>query len=177
MKLSASGGVSTGLCANQMSGILRRRQLEFDPVLSSFDLHNSFCEALVSDNDLERSAHQVRIVELHTRSFVPIIPEYFEPCHLQFVVELLSDLGGRVRLGAGEKMHMEWRDWERPDNTLRVVVLFDCRSGSAADTDAVASHDRQALFAVKVQERGLHSFTVFGAEHEDMSVFDAFGRL
>jgi hypothetical protein len=64
-----------------MSGNLRRRQLELDPVLSSFDLYDSFCEALVSDNDLERSSHQVRIVELHTRSFVPIIPEYFEPCH------------------------------------------------------------------------------------------------
>ena len=71
-----------------MSGDLSRRQLEFYPVLPSFDLYDSFGEALVSDDDLEGSSHQVRIVELHTRSFVPIIPEYFEPCRLQFVVEL-----------------------------------------------------------------------------------------
>ena len=77
-----------------MSGDLRRRQLEFDPVLPSFDLHHSFGEALVSDYDLERSSHQVRIVELHARSFVPIIPEYLEPCGLQFVVELRGDMGG-----------------------------------------------------------------------------------
>ena len=76
-----------------MSGDLSRRQLEFDPVLPSFDLHDSFGEALVSDNDLERGSHQVRIVELHTRSFVPIIPEYLEPCCLQFVIELSGDLG------------------------------------------------------------------------------------
>ena len=77
-----------------MSGDLRRRQLEFHPVLSSFDLHNSFGKALVSDNDLEWGSQQVRIVELHTSSFVPIIPEYFEPCRLQFLIELRGDLGG-----------------------------------------------------------------------------------
>ena len=76
-----------------MSGHLSRRQLEFDAVFPGFDLHDSFGEAFVSDNDLKRGSHQVRIVELHARSFVSIIPEYFEPCCLQFVVELRGDLG------------------------------------------------------------------------------------
>src|SRR5262245_38191857 len=134
-----------------MSGNLCRRQLKFNPVLSSFDLNDSFCEAFVSDNDLERSSHQVRIVELHARSFVPIIPEYFEPCRLQFVVELRSDLSGLGRLGEREKMYVERRDGEGPDNALRIVVLFDRRCSGAADTDAVAAHNGQALFAVKVQ--------------------------
>jgi hypothetical protein len=124
-----------------MSGDLRRRQLEFYPVLSSFDLDHSFCEALVSDNDLEWSSHQVRIVELHTRSFVPIIPEYFEPCRLQLVVELRGDLGDLCRLGEWEEMRMKRRDWEGPDNPLRVVVLFNRLSGGATDSYAVASHD------------------------------------
>jgi hypothetical protein len=77
-----------------MRGDLRRRQLEFYPVLSGFDLHNSFSESLVSDNYLVWSSQQVRIVELHTGSFVPIIPEYFEPCRLQFFIELCGNLGG-----------------------------------------------------------------------------------
>ena len=72
---------------------------------------------------------------------------------------------------------MERRDREGPDNAFIVVVLFDRRSGSASDADAVASHDGEALFAVKIQEGGLHGFTVFGAEHKDMSDFDAFRRL
>lgn len=76
-----------------MSGDLSRRQLELDPVLPSFDLYDSFGEAPVSDDDLERGSHQVRIVELHARPFVPIIPEYFHPCCLQFAVELSGDLG------------------------------------------------------------------------------------
>jgi hypothetical protein len=65
-----------------MSSDLRRRQLEFDPVLPSFDLHHSFGEALVSDNYLVWGSQQIRIVELHTSPFVPIIPEYFKPCRL-----------------------------------------------------------------------------------------------
>ena len=84
---------STRLCASQMSGDLSRRQLELDPVLPSFDLYDSFGEAPVSDDELKRGSHQVRIVELHACSFVPIIPEYLEPCGLQFAVELRSDLG------------------------------------------------------------------------------------
>ena len=76
-----------------MSGDLSRRQLELDPVLPSFDLYDSFGEAPVSDGELKRGSHQVRIVELHARSFVPIIPEYLEPCCLQFAVELCRDLG------------------------------------------------------------------------------------
>ena len=72
---------------------------------------------------------------------------------------------------------MERRDGEGPDNALLIMVLFDRRSCSAADADAVASHDGQAFFAVGIQERGIHGFTVFGAEHEDMSDFNAFGGL
>ena len=77
-----------------MRGDLCRRELEFYPILSSFDFHHSFCKALVSDHNLEWSPHQIRIVEFHTCSFVPIVPEYFEPCRLQFVVELCGDVGG-----------------------------------------------------------------------------------
>ena len=61
-----------------------------------------------------------------------------------------------------------------------IVLLIDKNlldRMSTTDADAIASHDGQALFAMKVQERGPHGFTVFGAEHEDMSDFDAFGRL
>ena len=68
---------------------------------------------------------------------------------------------------------MERRNREGPDNPFGIVVLFDCRRRSASDTDAVASHDGEALFAVKIQEGGLHSFAVLGAEHKDMSDFDA----
>ena len=95
MKLLAGGMFSIRLCASQMSGDLSRRQLELGPVLPSFDLYDSFGEAPVSDDDLERGSHQVRIVELYARSFVPIIPEYFQPCCLQFVIELRGDLGGQ----------------------------------------------------------------------------------
>ena len=76
-----------------MSGHLSRRQLEFDSILPSFDLDDSFGKALVSDDDLERGSHQVCIVELYARSFVPIVPEYFEPCCLQVIVKLGCDLG------------------------------------------------------------------------------------
>ena len=77
-----------------MSGDLSRRQLELDSVFPSFDLYDSFGKAPVSDDELKRGSHQVRIVELHARSFVSIIPEYFEPCCPQFVVELRGDFGG-----------------------------------------------------------------------------------
>lgn len=77
-----------------MSGNLSGRHLEFDSVLPSLNLYDSFGEALVSNDDLERGSHQVRIVELHARSFVSIIPEYLEPCGLQFVVELRGDMSG-----------------------------------------------------------------------------------
>ena len=69
--------VLTCLCTSQMSGNLSGRHLEFHSVLPSLDLHNSFGEALVADDDLERRSHQVCIVELHTRSVIPVIPEYF----------------------------------------------------------------------------------------------------
>ena len=67
-----------------MSGDLSGRKFEF----------HSIGKALVSDDDLERGSHQVRIVEFHARSFVPIIPEYFEPGCLQFVIEPGGNLGG-----------------------------------------------------------------------------------
>src|SRR6185503_6052115 len=74
-------------------------------------------------------------------------------------------------------MHVEWGDWEGPDNAFHVVVLFDRRCRSASDTDAVASHDGRALFAVKIQEGGLHGVAVFGAKHKHMPDFDAFCLL
>jgi len=76
MKLLQEVGISVCLCASEMSNDLSGRQLEFDPIFPSLDLHDSFGEALVSNNDLEGSAHQIRIVELHARSLVPIIPEH-----------------------------------------------------------------------------------------------------
>src|SRR3954469_24559332 len=74
-------------------------------------------------------------------------------------------------------MHVEWGDWEGPDNAFRVVVLFDCRCRSASHTDAIASHDGEALFAVNIQEGSLHGFAILGAEHKHMSDFDAFRCL
>jgi hypothetical protein len=56
---------------------LSGRQFEFYPIFPSLNLHDSFGEALVSDDDLEGGSHQIRIVELHARPFVSIIPEYF----------------------------------------------------------------------------------------------------
>ena len=155
---------------------MSRRQPEFDSVLSNLDFYDTFCKPFVSDDDLERSPHQVGIVEFDAGSFVPIVPEYFDACRLQIGVECVATWAVCVDC-VRKEMHMERRDWEGPDNALLVVILFDRRRGRAADADAVASHDGQALFTLKVQERGLHRFAVFGAEHEDMSDFDAFGRL
>jgi len=56
---------------------LSGRQFQFYPIFPRLHLHDSFREALVSDDDLEGGSHQIRIVELHTRSFVSIVPEYF----------------------------------------------------------------------------------------------------
>lgn len=173
-----TGAVSlSSLCAEQMSDDLRRRQLKLDPIFSRLDFHHSFGETLVSDNDLKRGSHQIRIVEFHTGPFVPIVPQHFEPCRLQFVIQLLGDLCGLRRLGEREEMDMEWRDGEGPDNAFCIVILFDRRCGCASDPDAVASHDGEAFFAVKIQKRGLHGFAVFGAEHEHMSDLDASRRL
>ncbi len=73
---------------------------------------------------------------------------------------------------------MEWRDREGPVNALVIVILFDSEAAAVRlDTDAIASHDRQSLFALSVQEGGLHQFAVFRAEHKDMSDFDSFRRF
>ena len=72
---------------------------------------------------------------------------------------------------------MEWRNGEGPNNTFVVMVLFDRRGGSPSDSDAVAAHDGEAFFALRIQERGLHEFTVFGAEHKDVSDFNAARRF
>jgi hypothetical protein len=65
------------LCASEMRDDLSRRQLEFHPIFPSLNLHDPFGEALISNDDLEGGSHQIRIVELHARSFVSIIPEHF----------------------------------------------------------------------------------------------------
>jgi len=65
-----------------MTDDVGRLDLEFQPVFPSFDLDNSFCKALVSDGDLEGNSHEICIVELYSRAFVPVIPEDFEACCL-----------------------------------------------------------------------------------------------
>ena len=68
-------------------------------------------------------------------------------------------------------------DCHRPDDAVRIVILFDCRCRSAADADAVATHVDKLLFAVVVEEARLHRLGVTGAEFEDMTDFDAAPHL
>ena len=45
------------------------------PVLPNLDLYDPVRKALVSDDDLEGSSDQIRIVEFDTRTFVTVIPQ------------------------------------------------------------------------------------------------------
>ena len=57
----------------------RVRILIFSPVFRVLTSSNPSARPLSPTIDLKRRANQVRIVELHASSLVPIVPEYFQP--------------------------------------------------------------------------------------------------
>src|SRR5215472_5146035 len=70
-------------------------------------------------------------------------------------------------------MHVERRDRPRPDNTIRVMALFDDGRNRARDADAVATHHHGLARTAFVEIVAAHRRRVLRAQLEDLPDLDA----
>ena len=52
------------------------------------------------------------------------------------------------------------------------MILFDSSGDNSTDANTVAAHSHNLLFALFIQNSGIHSFTVFSAQLEYMPYFN-----
>ena len=69
------------------------------PICRILTSTTAFRETFVADDDLKGSADQIGIVEFDAGSFVPIIPQYFDPCRLAIRYRAARRPGQSVLIG------------------------------------------------------------------------------
>lgn len=68
----------------------------FDAGASDFYLDYAVGQPLIADNDLERGANEISIIELDAGAIVTVIPEYVKSCCLQFGIQTSRHFIGLV---------------------------------------------------------------------------------
>src|SRR6185369_6347220 len=137
-----------------------------------------FNKILSPDHHPERDADQVGILELDPRPLVTVVIQDFDAESEKFCIDILCSLAHRIIFGVdrGDDT-VKGSDRQREDDTVLVVVLLDAGCDGPADADAVAPHEYDLFFAVRIEEGGVKRLRVFHAELEDMTDLDAAPHL
>src|SRR2546425_1205482 len=122
-----------------------------------------------------RNAYQFEIGEHDAGPFAAVVQEHFHAGALELIVQTIRGRSYRfVAIVAYRRdRNAEGRHRLRPDDTARVVVLFDRGRDNAADSDAVTPHLHELRVTIDVEKSCAHRLRVKRAESEDVSDFDA----
>src|ERR1019366_5003005 len=128
---------------------------------------------LLSHIDTKGDTHQVGVLELHPRPFVPIVQQNVVSGSLQLAGDVLGGgADGFIFSVGGNYDYLKRRDgWRQPESVL-VVILLDGSGQDALDANPVAAHDGGDLLAVAVEHAGTHGFGILIAQLEDVSDLD-----
>src|SRR5271157_5744687 len=136
------------------------------------DFHSIFGN-LLAHIDTKGYAHQVGVLELHPRPFVPVVQQNVVPGGLELPGDILG--GGAdllvFRVG-GNDHHLERRDGRRQPEAVLVVTLLDRRRQDALDANSVTAHDRGDLLAIAVEHTRAHGFRILVSQLENVPDFD-----
>lgn len=127
-----------------------------------------------SDGKAQGKANEFGVLELDAGTFVAVVKENFDILRGKFLVNGFGEFHGWragrcVQRGDADGVGS---DFQRPKNAGLVVFLFDHGLEGAGDSDAVATHDGRAAFALFIKEEGAEAFAVFCAELEDVADFN-----
>jgi len=118
-----------------------------------------FKTALRNDEPM-RNTDQFGVGELHARSNIPVIKQYFVTKTGKFLVQGFGRLTDNVRA-----VHVDWHEHDverrqrfRPDNAVVIVVLFDRSADDSGNADSVAPHCHRTILAVAILHRCAHRF-------------------
>lgn len=75
-----------------MSDKIIRCDAGFDSAASNLDFHDAVRKAFVADDDLERSADEIGIIEFDTGAIGTVVPQYFHPCRHQIGIQACGGL-------------------------------------------------------------------------------------
>ena len=114
-------------------------------------------EPLGADRHAQRDADEIRVLELHARALVAVVPEHLDAAPAERVVELLRR--ARARASSLPSVHeCTWYGATLIGQRMPfvVVVLLDRRRDEARDADAVAAHHERLLLLLLVEEGRAH---------------------
>lgn len=146
---------------------------------SRFEFDKIVLERTRANSDAQGKADEFGVFELDARPFVAVIEENFDILRGEFLVNGFGEFQGWragccVQHGDANGVGS---DFQRPKNAEFVVFLFDHGLEGAGDSDAVATHNGRATFALVVEEEGAEAFAVFCAEFENVANFDGGAHL
>ena len=132
-----------------------------------------------ADGKAQGKADEFGVLELDAGPFVAVVKENFDILRGEFLVNGFGKFHGRragrcVQRGDADGVGS---DFQRPKNAGLVVFLFDHGLEGAGDSDAVATHDGRATFALFVEEEGAEFLAVFCAELENVADFNGGAHL
>src|ERR1022692_1811666 len=100
-----------------------------------YELDDAVHEGLAAHDDADGEADEVEVLELHARAFVAVVVENLDSRGLESLVEPVRRLEDvRVALEHGDDAG-EWRERNRPDNAVLVVVLLHGRRDRTAEAE------------------------------------------
>src|SRR5471032_244574 len=151
---------SAHLLDHDVRSVIHRQQRGFG-VASCLVLELAFLEPAVTNHQPMRHADQLPIREHHARALAAIVQDHVDTRSLQRRVELVGLLANCVAAVVAHRAQhdFERRDRFRPDDALRVEVLFDRCAKDPRDANAVAAHLHGRRLAVFIEERRTHGRT------------------
>src|SRR5262245_28265946 len=105
-----------------------------------FQLDRAIVQTFCSHDNSNRHAKQIGVLELHTRAHrFTVIIENFKTRLLELAFDTFgSGRDSRILRVEAEQMHMERRNGPGPDDSIRIMALFNNGSHGAGNTDAIA---------------------------------------
>ena len=146
---------------------------------SGFEFDEVVLERSGANGDAQGKADEFGVFELDAGPFVAVVEEDFDVLRGEFLVNGFGEFHGWragrcVQRGDANGVGS---DFQRPKDAVLVVFLFNYGLESAGDSDAVATHDGWAAFAVVVEEESAEAFAVFRAEFENVADFNGGAHL
>ena len=146
---------------------------------SGFEFDEIVLKRAGANGDAQGKADEFGVFELDAGPFVAVVEEDFDVLRGEFLVNGFGEFygwraGRCVQRGDADGVGS---DFQRPKDAVLVVFLFDHDLEGAGDSDAVATHDGMAAFALFIKEEGAEAFAVFCAELENVADFNGGAHL
>ena len=141
--------------------------------VSEFNFDGGFFDQFLANEDTDGDTDEVSIFKFGSGLDIAIIEECFAMILGEFVIDLEGNflLLWVIKIDWSDN-DLEWSDSHGPDDTILVMVVFDSSGKDTVNTNTIAAHGRELIFAILIGIGDIVGFGIFFSKFKDMGEFD-----